>query len=136
MRTPAKILILLIVTAVFASSALLHLMAAPVATAADAKDSAQGSEILLSLFPGTNSLSAPAWLKEGLRVYYRTSSGKLSKSKSAASLKLSELPLQKPEQISVNSMLSQDRYHRNIRKAYSLFKHCVLRHGLPAMGRY
>lgn len=105
MRTPAKILILLIVAAVFASSALLPSMAAPVATAADAKDSAQGSEILLSLFPGINSLSAPSWLKEGLRVYYRTSSGKLSKSESAAALKLSELTLQKPEQISVNPML-------------------------------
>ncbi len=63
------------------------------------------SELLGRIFPEVNDVSYPGWLKEGLRVYYRTSTGKLSKSVSQEVGELSAAPLLKPEDLSVTPFL-------------------------------
>jgi hypothetical protein len=105
MRTPARIMIMLLIAAALVSSALLYASAAPAAAPAEVGSNVSGSAVLLKLFPEIGNLYAPGWLKEGLRVYYRTSSGKLGKSESQAVEKLSDVRLQKPEDISVNPFL-------------------------------
>lgn len=61
--------------------------------------------LLSELFPEVKELPAPSWLKEGLRVYYRTSSGSLNKTESQSMASLSDTPLLKPDELSLSPFL-------------------------------
>lgn len=105
MHTPARNRILLIIATVL----LLSFGSIPTIIAASPAESASApamtGDLLTSILPQIESLSSPSWLKEGLRVYYRSSSGKLPKSVSQSVSVLSESPLLKPEDLSLSPFI-------------------------------
>lgn len=105
MQAPAKNRILTIILII---TLLLTAAAGVMAEAPDASDKEGqplSNELLGKLFPEVNDMPYPGWLKEGLRVYYRTSTGKLSRSASQGVQDLSDAPLLKPEDLSVMPFL-------------------------------
>ncbi len=104
MQTPARNGILVIIAALMLlSSATAPVVAAP-------RETGEGSppmagDLLTGILPQVESLPSPGWLKEGLRVYYRSSSGKLPKSVSQPISDLSETPLIKPEDLSLSPFI-------------------------------
>ncbi len=105
MRTPARRSLIISAVLLLLSTACILPTDWSKAFAAVAPKDAPGDEVLISLLPEAATMPAPAWLKEGLRVYYRTAGGELGKAQSQAVAKLSEAPLQKPEDISVSPLL-------------------------------
>ncbi len=106
MRTPARrSLVMTAVLLILSTACILPTAWSNAYAAVPTKDATGGDEILISLLPEAAGMPAPAWLKEGLRVYYRTAGGEIGRSQSQSVAKLSEAPLQKPEDLSVNPLL-------------------------------
>lgn len=105
MRAPAKnrIFTIIFIITLLMTAAMGVLAEAP--NEASKEGQPISSELLGRIFPEVNDVSYPGWLKEGLRVYYRTSTGKLSKSASQEVGDLSSAPLLKPEDLSVTPFL-------------------------------
>lgn len=105
MKRRASILSMLALSALLAVCFLMPQADAREAEPAAPADAGIYGEMLTEVFPDIVGKPAPSWLKEGLRVYYKTASGKLNKTESAAVKKLSEIKFQKPEDISVSPLL-------------------------------
>lgn len=105
MHTQTRNRIFILIAALFVlSSAAAALVAAPPQEAGESSPPMAG-DLLTSILPQIESLPSPSWLKEGLRVYYRSSSGKLTKSVSQTIKDLSETPLLKPEDLSLSPFI-------------------------------
>lgn len=105
MRTPVRRSLIISAVLLLLSAACILPAGWSKAYAALPTKDAPGDEVLITLLPEAAGMQAPAWLKEGLRVYYKTAGGELGRAQSQAVAKLSEAPLRKPEDLSVSPLL-------------------------------